>query len=210
MAKKKGQESKAFDKEGPQDLPDGFAWCPQCQAAYQGEVCPGCSAERGQAGEPVPDPVAEDETGQESPILPSPPGSPDGEAPDPNTLGEVAEQASTETTTTTEILPVPLTDSEHKEISKMMAAANQEIVQAEIELKAVKTQYKSRMESAEARRQEYSDIINAGHQQRPVECHLVKDFTANTITLIRLDTGEIVRTRTMNATEKQRGLNFEE
>ena len=98
----------------------------------------------------------------------------------------------------------------YRELRASVVAANQEIVQAEIELKAVKTQYKSRMESAEARRQEYSDIINAGHQQMQVECVLVKDFTANTITLIRQDTFEDVRTRTMSSAERQRGLNFEE
>jgi uncharacterized protein YodC (DUF2158 family) len=128
----------------------------------------------------------------------------------PTTLAEVAEQASTEITTVTEILPVPLTDAEYKEIGKMQAQANQEIAQAEDELKSVKSQFKSRIDSAEARRNEFASIINAGHQQKQVECHLVKDFTENTITLIRLDTYETVRTRTMSTAEKQKGLNFED
>lgn len=254
MAKKKDTAAHAA-------MAEGYTWCPTCQAAYEGEVCPGCvdlsgaqggaPPSGGEPGEaPPPDHPAPPEAGGTPRITPETRDAIVAEAAakgvdfsnymdvkdetslfdlteedgqvllkrlqevpepgaEPTTLAEAAEQASTETTTIVEILPVPLTDAEHKEISKMMAAANQEIVQAEIELKAVKTQYKSRMESAEARRQEYSDIINAGHRQRQVECHLVKDFTTNTITLIRLDTGEIVRTRTMTTAERQRGLDFE-
>ena len=264
MSKKKAPAPEAFDKQGPENLPEGFTWCPTCQASYEGEVCPGCvdlsgagSANPSGAGSgeaPPPDHPAPSEAGGTPLITPetrdaivaeaalkgldinhylvdqtiplddmpeeaaqvllkklqeaTEPGAETNQT-DPTTLAEVAERASIETSTITKILPCPLTDAEHKEISKMMAAANQEIVQAEIELKAVKTQYKSRMESAEARRQEYSDIINAGHQQRQVECNLVKDFHHNTITLVRLDTYKIIRTRTMTAAEKQRGLNFE-
>ncbi|MCX5906381.1 MAG: hypothetical protein NTY64_04115 [Deltaproteobacteria bacterium] len=133
------------------------------------------------------------------------------DTPDPTTLAEVAEVApDTESSTITEILPVPLTDAEYKEIGKKQALANQEIAQAENELKSVKSQYKSRIDSAEARRDEYAAIINAGAQQKQVECHLMKDFKENTITLLRLDTYEVVRARTMTAAEKQRGLDFQE
>ena len=128
----------------------------------------------------------------------------------PTTLAEVAEQASTETTTITQILPVPITDAEYKEIGLKIGGANQEIIQAENELKSVKSQFKSRIDMAKTNRDEYASIINAGHQQRQVECDEIKNFIENTITLIRKDTGEVVRTRTMTAAEKQRSMDFEE
>jgi len=205
----------------PPELPEGYTWCPTCQASFEGDVCPGCSPGIGiavvaEGGERVGqgyegDPGAE--AGAECPLhqfIKNDAGSfvcekcgrvlgENETPPDPTTLAEVAEPASTETTTVTEILPEPLTDAEDKEIGKQQAQANQEIAQAEDELKSVKSQYKSRIDSAEARRNEYAAIINAGHQQKQVECHLIKDFRENTITLVRLDTEEIVRTRTMTA-----------
>lgn len=191
MSKKK-KPVEAFDTEGPAagSLQEGYTWCPECQASFQGEVCPGCSVGVS--------PGITAFTGLET------------ERPKSTTLAEVAEQVSIETNTITEILPVPITDAEYKEIGLKMGAANQEIIQAENELKSVKSQYKSRIDSAKTRRDECASIINAGHQQRQVECHLMKDFNENTITLVRLDTGEVVRTRTMTTAERQRGLEFEE
>ena len=124
---------------------------------------------------------------------------------------DLTRESSTETILTTEILPVPLTDTEYKEFGIKLGLANQEILQAEDELASVKSQYKARITSAEGRRNEYSSIINAGHQQKTVECHQVKDFTANTITVIRLDTMEVVGTpRAMTALERQRYLDFKD
>ena len=239
MTKRKKAPVEAFDKAGPQNLAEGYTWCGECQAAYEGATCPGCG-DPFAAGQPkqgitqetrdaiVDEAAAKgvdlddffpggilslgeltEEFGvdllkklQEAPE----PGAETG----PTTLAEVAEQASIETTTITQILPVPITDAEYKEIGLKMGAANQEIIQAENELKSVKSQFKSRIDSAKTRRDEYAAIINAGHQQRQVECHEVKDFVENTITLIRKDNGEVVRTRTMTTAEKQRGLGFEE
>jgi hypothetical protein len=242
MTKKKNKSPEAWDTAGPAggSLMEGHTWCPECQAAFTGEVCPGCVDLSGaQSGEILPQAGAQSAP---SPDHPAPEAAGaiqeagcvvhqfveneddgsfvcekcgrtlgEGETPPgPTTLAEVAEQASVETTAITEILPVPISDAQYKEFGILVSRANQEIAQAEDELKAVKSQFKSRIDAAEARRNDFASIINAGHQQRQVECHLVKDFAANTITLIRLDTGEVVRTRTMTAAEKQRGLAFEE
>ncbi|CAO0822447.1 conserved hypothetical protein [Desulfarculales bacterium] len=110
---------------------------------------------------------------------------------------------------TFETLPVKLTDMDYKDFGIKMGQANQDISKAEDELAAVKSQYKSRIDAAVAKRNEYSAIINSGCEYKKVDCHLVKDFQAGTITLIRLDTGEVVRTRTMGMEERQRGLKLE-
>lgn len=224
MSKRKKPAVEAFDKDGPQNLPEGYTWCQTCQASYQGDTCPRCpepnqpgddTALKGPGNMP-PEAVIEGGKGQGQgyegdPGAESPPHAvtenPDPSSNDPTTLAEVAASLpDVETTIITEILPVPLTDAEYKEIGKQQAQANQEIAQAEDELKSVRSQYKSRIDSAEARRNEYAAIINAGHQQKQVECCQVKDFRENTVTLVRLDTHEIVRTRTMTAGERQRGL----
>lgn len=213
MSKRKNPATEAFDKEGPQNLPAGYTWCPECQANFQGEVCPGCVdflSGAGPRSAPAPAGEAEKEAEAAAQAFEAGQTTEAGEETGPTTLAEVAEQASTEIITITQILPVPITDPEYKEIGLKMGGANQEIIQAENELKSVKSQFKSRIDSAKTRRDEYAAIINAGHQQRQVECLEVKDFFENTITLIRLDTGEVVRTRTMTTAERQRGLDFEE
>lgn len=84
-----------------------------------------------------------------------------------------------------------------------------EITQAEDSLAAVKSQFKSRIDAATAKRNEYSAIINAGCEYKPVDCKLIKDYGVNTITVVRLDTGEIVSERAMSMAERQRGLDFQ-
>lgn len=127
------------------------------------------------------------------------------ELPPPGSSDELPEM---ETTETFEILKVPLADTDYKEYGIKMGQANREIQQAEDELAAVKSQFKSRIDAAVAKRNEYAGIINAGCEYLKVDCHLIKDYRENTMTLVRLDTLEIVRTRTMTVDERQRGLGF--
>jgi hypothetical protein len=107
---------------------------------------------------------------------------------------------------TWETLPVKLTDLEYKEFGIKMGQANQDISKAEDELAAVKSQYKSRIDAAVAERNRISSIINSGVEYRKVDCRITKDFRAGTITIIRMDSHEVVRTRTMGIEERQRAL----
>ena len=116
------------------------------------------------------------------------------------------ENAGIEVTDTYDTLPVKLTDEGYKEYGLKMAQANREIAAAEDELAAVKSQFKSRIDAAVAKRNEYAGIINAGAVYQKVDCQLIKDFVHNTITLVRTDTDEVVRTRTMSMDERQRKL----
>lgn len=107
---------------------------------------------------------------------------------------------------TTETLPVRLTDLDYKEFGIKMGLANQEIAQAEDELAAVKSQFKSRIDAAVAKRNEYASIINSGTVYKKVDCEVIKDFKQGTITVVRRDTFETVRSKTMTSEERQRGL----
>src|SRR5208337_1734525 len=132
--------------------------------------------------------------------------------PAPVTLEEVAKavEGPIETITVQETLRVDLTNEEYKNIAILMGHANAEISAAEDQLAAVKSQFKSRIDAAVAKRNEYAGIINAGCEYKPVDCWLTKDWGASTITVIRQDTREVIRTRPMSPEEKQRGLAFAE
>jgi len=120
-----------------------------------------------------------------------------------------SEYGDAEVTTIKETLKVPLTDADYKEYAIRIGQVGTEITQitqAEDGLAAVKSQFKARIDAATAKRNEYSAIINSGCEYKPVECHLIKDYRHNSIGVVRLDTGEVVRERTMTIEERQRGL----
>ena len=89
-----------------------------------------------------------------------------------------------------------------------MSDLGAEITQSD--LAAVKSQYKSRIDGAEARRNGVANTIRTGWEMRTVECHLVKDYGVGEVYKVRLDSGEEFGRRTMTDTEKQRGLDFGE
>ena len=129
----------------------------------------------------------------------------------PGTLEEVAQEcAPVEVTAIKELCKVFLTDAEYKTYALQMAEAGRDISRAEDDLAAVKSKYKSRIDSAVARRNEISTIISMGWEDRHIECNLVKDYRAGEIYKVRLDTGEEIGRRAMNTDERQRGLDFME
>jgi hypothetical protein len=190
-------------------LPEGYTYCPECQAAFEGDVCPGCSI--GVSPGISPETVAM----IEAPGLGDPEPLENGA---PETLEDVQKSVEAmepddppgiEVKETCETLPVKLTDLDYKEYGIKMGQANQDISKAEDELAAVKSQYKSRLDAAAARRNEYAAIINSGVVYQKVDCHVVKDYVNATITVVRLDTDEAVRTRTMHMDERQKGLGLQ-
>jgi hypothetical protein len=120
------------------------------------------------------------------------------------------QDSSVEVSEITETLKMPLTDADYKEYAIKIGQVSTEISAAEDQLASVKSQFKARIDAGIAKRNEYSAIINAGCVYGPVDCHLVKDFRENTVTIVRLDTREIVSTRTMSASERQRWLDFQD
>lgn len=116
------------------------------------------------------------------------------------------EYGDAEATLIKETLKVPLTDADYKEYAIKIGQVGTEVTQAEDSLAAVKSQFKARIDAAVAKRNEYTAIINAGCEYKPVDCQLVKDYRAASVTVVRLDTGAVVRERTMSIEERQRGL----
>jgi hypothetical protein len=181
-------------------LEEGYTWCPECRAAFEGDVCPGCSIGMSPGISPETE-VLVAATGTEA----------TGAEPALKNLNDLQEAVKTaelnvKTRNTTESLKCILTDDEIRRYGIAQARANAEIATAEEELQSVKSQYKSRIDGATATRNDMAKRINNGYEFRPVECQERWDYGANIITVMRTDTFETVSRRTMTRDEMQRKL----
>ena len=125
-----------------------------------------------------------------------------------NQSGEAEEalEDHIQTKKTRESLKCPLTEAEIAELGKQASRAGAAIRQKEAELQAVKSQFKAEIDKLVAERNECEGKINAGWEFRPVDCEIIKDYRENTLRVVRLDTYETVRERTLTAEERQQLL----
>jgi hypothetical protein len=189
-----------WEVEPPPAMAEGYTWCPECQAAFEGDVCPGCSP--GIGVNPQPPGGIKVEIDQTTLAV---------EGGEPKTIEDVqktveAMELDVKTRNTTESLKCVLTDDEKLQYGIAQARANAEIATAEEELQAVKSQYKSRVDAATANRNDMAKRINNGYEFRQVECYERWDYGSNIITVERTDTWETVSRRTMTRDEMQRKL----
>lgn len=198
-------------------MAEGYTWCPECQAAFEGDVCPGCSVGMSSGISPETEAlIAATESEPQPGPQPNPP--PDHPAPSEaggepalknlNDLQEAVKAAelNVKTRNTTESLKCILTDDEIRRYGIAQARANAEIATAEEELQSVKSQYKSRVDAATATRNDMAKRINNGYEFRQVDCVERWDYGSNIITVFRTDTYETVSRRTMSREEMQRKL----
>lgn len=108
--------------------------------------------------------------------------------------------------TTRETLKCYLTQDERNELTSQMVMAIQDASQAEADLKAVTTQYKKDIAAKAALIKSCSQKLANGYEMRAVDCQIVHDYQNHTVTVFRMDTEEMVRTRIMTADELQRLL----
>lgn len=108
-----------------------------------------------------------------------------------------------------EFLRVELTKEEVYEFGRELARKNNELGQIEVELQAVKAQFKERQTRVESSINTLSRLVSNGYDHRDVECLLVWNKPKNGVcTIVRPDTGEEVRTRIMTLQESQELLPF--
>lgn len=115
---------------------------------------------------------------------------------------------SIKTKKTTEFLKCILTEEEKRERAEKMALLVSQINDSEAQLKSVQTQIKSEIAKCEADMATCSEQYRSGYEMRRVECEEEHDFIERTVTLIRQDTGEIVKTRVMTPEERQEEMQF--
>ena len=101
------------------------------------------------------------------------------------------------------------TNEEKRELAEKMAHAVIEKNEAEEGMKAVASQFKSTIDRAKAEISSSASKINMGFDMRSVECTKEMNYKENTVTIIRLDLEEVVKTRAMPAEERQEELGLQ-
>jgi hypothetical protein len=109
----------------------------------------------------------------------------------------------------TEVLPVALTEHEVADWARKAAAARTKVAELEDEKSRLMADLKAQITSAENDRDDALDIVESGTEDREVACREDFEFSTNTVTMTRLDTGETVRTRAMTYAERSPELPFD-
>ena len=99
------------------------------------------------------------------------------------------------------LLKCDLTQDELLAYAAKMADAQQTVVELEAEAKAFKEQNTGAKTMAEGSRAKFAALVRQRYEHRTVECEVVRNYTAKTITVNRLDTGAAVETRPMTDDE---------
>jgi len=105
-----------------------------------------------------------------------------------------------------EYLKCQLTEKEKTELSAKIAKAISDRASAEAKLKEVSASIKAQIAQLDAEISEKALQINNGYEYRNVECRMDKDYRLGSVTITRLDTGEVIRERPMTAEERQMEL----
>lgn len=106
-------------------------------------------------------------------------------------------------------LPCRLTGDELLTRADELSVVVQETTAEEGRQTDVKAQMKARLTELDARKTRLAITIGRKEEYRDVEVELVADIQAQTTTVHRTDTGEVVETRPMSEQEKQAALPLE-
>lgn len=101
-----------------------------------------------------------------------------------------------------------LTEDETRLYGMDLARSNASKDESEERKKEVDAQLKAEIESHSTRALNLARKINNGYEYRDVECVTDLNFTKNSATVTRLDTGEVVEKRAMTDDERQTGLDL--
>lgn len=104
---------------------------------------------------------------------------------------------------TSKKLPVKLDDDELLERGKQLVDNMRKTAVAESEREAENKKRKGDIELLEGITARLAGVIQNGSEDRDVDCEIRKDFEHGVVTVVRLDTGEVVETRPMDAQERQ-------
>lgn len=105
-----------------------------------------------------------------------------------------------------ERVPVKLTAEELHATGKRVARVCLDLADHEGVAKAAKKQLDARKSALEEERANLCTLLRDEAELRPVECILEAYYTAKLARTIRQDTGEVVRTRTLESSEAQKDL----
>lgn len=100
-------------------------------------------------------------------------------------------------------LPVKLTDDELKKKGKKAGHLKKVIEEIKAEMKAAVSGHKEKLKEKTAELGALLDELDAGTEDRKVDCHEIRDFLKKEVRIVRLDTGDVVERRTMAFEELQ-------
>ena len=100
-------------------------------------------------------------------------------------------------------LPVELTDDELKKKGKKAGHLKKVIEKIKAEMKEAVSGHKEKLKEETAKLGALLDDLDAGTEDRQVECHEVRDFAKKEVRIVRLDTGKVEERRTMGVEELQ-------
>lgn len=106
-----------------------------------------------------------------------------------------------------EWLPVTYTTAQRLQLSEKLARAVQSLEDAEDRKKARDAEHKELVQRLELERKSLARRINLGHEMQNTECKwILDDPTHGEKTLVRMDTGEIVRVVPMQSQDYQESI----
>ena len=108
----------------------------------------------------------------------------------------------------TEELPVELSDEERIERARQLGEIVETITNKEIEKKAETKRLQSAIDELKRKRTQLAEVCRKGEELRQIECRTVCYWEDETVSIIRVDTGEIVRTRPMTSKDRQQKLHI--
>jgi protein-disulfide isomerase len=111
-------------------------------------------------------------------------------------------------TTTIEQCKHNLTENEKKARGDSLARKLAEIDSITEQRKEVAAKLKSQIDGIKLEIKQLGHTLLTGYEYRDTECVVIMDYKRNVVEVSRLDTGEIIRSRTMTVPERQR--DFEE
>lgn len=107
-------------------------------------------------------------------------------------------------------LKCELTEAEKAELASKMAEHQADLEHLEDEKKAVTKDFASRIELVQGTIRRESGTYRQGWEMRDVECVEITDKRAGTLTVVRQDTGEIVKIRPLTQEERELKLPVED
>jgi hypothetical protein len=108
-----------------------------------------------------------------------------------------------------EYLKCMLTQAQLKEQAEKMADNLSQIAQYEADLKSIKRQIEADIAKCQSELTSAHERYRSRFEMKNVDCEVRKNFETNTVTVIRTDTGEVVRERALTAEERQLMLELE-
>ncbi len=107
---------------------------------------------------------------------------------------------------TKEYLKCILTEPEIKDAGAMLAKTYSEITELEEQKKSQASDFKAKIDGATAQASILARKIQNGYEFRNIDCEEAWDYEDKVVEVMRLDTGEIIKTRAMTTDELQKKL----